>query len=85
MDLLGADFPFNSEALAGRRALICGASGGIGAATARMMAKAGASVVVAARSVDKLDALVQELTALDPALTWPWPSTLRTSPRSRLQ
>ena len=66
MDLLGADFPFNAEALAGRRALICGASGGIGAATARMMAKAGASVVVAARSVDKLDALVQELTSLGP-------------------
>ena len=48
MDLLGADFPFNAEALAGKRALVCGASGGIGAATARMMAKAGASVVVAA-------------------------------------
>ncbi len=66
MDLLGADFPFHSEALAGKRALICGASGGIGAATARMMAKAGASVVVAARSVDKLDALVQELASLGP-------------------
>ena len=39
MDLLGADFPFHSEALAGKRALVCGASGGIGAATARMMAK----------------------------------------------
>ncbi|MEC8264260.1 MAG: SDR family NAD(P)-dependent oxidoreductase, partial [Candidatus Thermoplasmatota archaeon] len=66
MDLLGADFPFHSEALAGKRALICGASGGIGASTARMMAKAGASVVVAARSVDKLDALVQELASLGP-------------------
>lgn len=66
MDLLGADFPFHSEALTGKRALICGASGGIGAATARMMAKAGASVVVAARSVDKLDALVQELASLGP-------------------
>ena len=66
MDLLGADFPFHAEALAGKRALICGASGGIGAATARMMAKAGASVVVAARSVDKLDALVEELACLGP-------------------
>ena len=66
MDLLGADFPFHSKALAGKRALICGASGGIGAATARMMAKAGASVVVAARSVDKLDALVQELASFGP-------------------
>ena len=66
MDLLGADFPFHAEALAGKRVLICGASGGIGAATARMMAKAGASTVVAARSVDKLDALVEELASLGP-------------------
>ena len=66
MDLLGHDFPFHAKALAGRRALICGASGGIGAATARMMAAAGASTVVAARSVDKLEALVSELGELGP-------------------
>ncbi|DAC34240.1 MAG TPA: SDR family NAD(P)-dependent oxidoreductase, partial [Candidatus Poseidoniales archaeon] len=66
MDLLGHDFPFHPKALAGRRALICGASGGIGAATARMMAKAGAATVVAARSVDKLEALVTELGELGP-------------------
>ena len=66
MDLLGHDFPFHPKALAGRRALICGASGGIGAATARMMAKAGAATVVAARSVDKLEALVIELGELGP-------------------
>ena len=66
MDLLGHDFPFHAEALAGRRALICGASGGIGAATARMMAKAGAATVVAARSVDRLEALVSELDELGP-------------------
>ena len=66
MDLLGDDFPFHAEALAGKRVLICGASGGIGAATARIMAKAGASTVVAARSVEKLDALVKELAGLGP-------------------
>lgn len=66
MDLLGPDFPFHPKALAGKRALICGASEGIGAATARMMAKAGASTVVAARSIGKLDALVEDLNRLGP-------------------
>ena len=41
--------------------LIAGASTGIGAATARQAAEAGFKLVLAARSQDKLDALVQEL------------------------
>jgi hypothetical protein len=49
--------------LAGRVALITGASGGIGQATARELARQGASVVLAARRVDALDALAQELEA----------------------
>jgi NADP-dependent 3-hydroxy acid dehydrogenase YdfG len=41
--------------------LITGASTGIGAATARMASEAGHRVVLAARSVDKLEALAEEL------------------------
>jgi NADP-dependent 3-hydroxy acid dehydrogenase YdfG len=44
--------------------LITGASSGIGAATARAAAKAGYKVVLAARSVDKLESLADELDGL---------------------
>jgi len=43
MNLLGADAVLASNALSGKTALICGASRGIGAATARVMAAAGAT------------------------------------------
>ncbi len=49
--------------LQGRRLLITGASGGIGRAVAEQAARAGARLVLAARSADKLDALARELAA----------------------
>jgi len=66
MDLDGVAYPFRSDALAGRRALVCGASGGIGAATAKAIAAAGADVTVAARGADALNDLVEVLSGLGP-------------------
>lgn len=47
--------------LAGRRALVCGASQGIGEATARELATLGATVHLLARSSEKLKNIVEEL------------------------
>ncbi len=50
-------------ALQGRIALVTGASQGIGRACALELARAGATVALAARSADKLAALAEEITA----------------------
>ncbi len=48
---------------AGRVAIVTGASSGIGAATARALAAAGAHVVLAARRTERLQQLVGDLSA----------------------
>ena len=47
--------------LTGKTALVTGASGGLGAAFARVLAQAGAQVVLAARRLEKLEALAGEI------------------------
>lgn len=59
--MLGPDFPYADGILNGKNALVCGASKGIGRATSLMLARAGANVVVCARSSDKLDDLLEEM------------------------
>ena len=57
-------FPFKNTALQGFRALICGASKGIGNSIAKTMAQAGADIIVSSRNKDSLENLCNELMEL---------------------
>src|SRR6266702_258215 len=51
-----------SKNIAGKVVVITGASSGLGEATARLLSAQGASVVLGARSVDRIQSLADELT-----------------------
>ena len=48
----------------GKVVIVTGASSGIGEATARQFGREGARIVLAARRVDRLEALAQEISAM---------------------
>ena len=52
----------NRNPLRGKTALITGATGGIGAATVRLLIDYGVHVVIAARNPDKFKSLLEEVT-----------------------
>lgn len=66
----------------GKVVIVTGASMGIGAATARVFAEAGAKLVLAARSADKLAAVAQSLPAHAEALIVPTDMTDRAQVRA---
>ncbi len=53
--------PYNSSDLTGRVALVTGASSGLGARFAEVLAGQGAAVVLAARRLDRLEALAEKI------------------------
>ena len=52
-----------ADSLVGRSAIVTGASSGIGAETARLLARAGAAVTLGARRAERLEALAAEIRA----------------------
>jgi 3-oxoacyl-[acyl-carrier protein] reductase len=65
--LLTDDFPYADDVLADLHALVCGASQGIGRATALMLARAGADVTVIARDEAALSSLCDEMAEIGTA------------------
>ena len=54
--------------IAGRWALVCGASKGLGFGCAKALAEEGVNLVINARSADSLQAAVQKLQAIAPQI-----------------
>ena len=59
--MLDSESPFTRSAMKGMRALVCGASKGIGRACAKALAEAGAEVIVCSRDEEALEALCSSL------------------------
>ena len=57
--------------LTGRVALVTGASSGLGAETARVLASAGAAVTLTARDIPKVEKVAEEIRRR-PAPRWTW-------------
>ncbi|MBT4059797.1 MAG: SDR family oxidoreductase [Euryarchaeota archaeon] len=57
---MNVNSPLAADSLAGKHAIVCGASSGIGRSTALALANAGAELTLISRSVDKLTALANE-------------------------
>ena len=69
-------FPFHDSALKGFRALICGASKGIGRSIAESMAKTGADVIICSRNKDALVEFCDELMGMGANSAKPLPLDL---------
>ena len=63
----------------GKVAIVTGAGRGIGAATARGLAEAGADVVLASRTAEQLEAVAAEVRASAGARSWCRPTSSRTT------
>lgn len=61
-ELAGHQMSFATDVLAGQRAVISGGAGGIGRATAWLLARMGAEIVITGRKAEKIEALVAALT-----------------------
>ena len=59
--ILTEGFPFSEGILSGKTAVVCGASEGIGRATALLLARSGARVITLARNQSRLEELITEM------------------------
>nr|VFJ58863.1 MAG: Short-chain dehydrogenase [Candidatus Kentron sp. DK] len=63
--MLNNSLQFNQTPLLGKRALVIGASGGIGVSTAIMLGQAGATLELASRNLHKLELVAEKLKSQD--------------------